>query len=190
LGVRVSETTGAGRRGTNAAAAREANASAPALRDADAILARATEDEAAAIEARERYRDGGIEPIEPDARIAALLVPGEEVLAVRRSALLDRREPPLGGRPQPGCPGLPGDLYVTSARLVHLGRRQIEFDLASVREAVASGERLLLILCDGAGITFGVDRPRLLRVEIAAARARQAARAGAERNTGPGDGPR
>jgi hypothetical protein len=87
----------------------------------------------------------------------------------------------------PGCPGLAGDLYVTSARLVHVGRTVLEYDLGAIREAVVSAERLLLILCDGVGVAVDVARPRLLRVEIAAARARQAASAGGPRDAGPPD---
>jgi len=183
------ECTSARRRATDGGVARQALESAPALRDADAILARAADDEAAALEARERYRDREMEPLEPDARIAELLIPGEEVLAVRRAALLDRREPPLGAY-YPGYRGLAGDLYVTSARLVHVGRTVLELDLDAIREAAVSAERLLLILGGGAGITLEVDRPRLLRVEIAVARVRQATRAGPSRNAGPARDPR
>lgn len=182
------ERTSPGRRATNGGAARHATAEAPALRDADAIVARAAEDEAAALEARERFRDREMEPLQPDARIAELLVPGEDVLAVRRSAMLDRRDPPLGGARCPVCPGLAGDLYVTSARLVLVGRTVLAYDLSAIREAVVSTERLLLTLCDGAGITLAVDRPRLLRVEIGVARARQATRAGAARRARPARG--
>ncbi len=65
---------------------------APALRDADEILARAEADAAAANEARERYRTQPMAVLEPDDRIAPLLAPGEGVVAVRRSAVLERRE--------------------------------------------------------------------------------------------------
>jgi len=170
----MNERTKAGARATNGRAVRDASTSSPALRDADAILARAADDEAAALVARDRYRDGPMELIEPDARIAELLVGDEEVLAVRRSARLDRREPQPSAY-CPGCPGLAGDLYVTSTRVVHLGRLTLEYDLDSIREAVVSGERVLLVLCDGTGLILDVDRPRLLRVEIAAARARRVA---------------
>src|SRR5512140_1887295 len=85
------------RRATNGAATSDGAATSPVLRDADAILARAIEDETAALEARDRFRDGAMEPIEPDARIAERLVPDEVVFAVRRSAVLDRREPQPGG---------------------------------------------------------------------------------------------
>jgi hypothetical protein len=170
----MSERTGAGRRMTNGSEARNATDLAPALRDADAILARAAEDEAAAFEARERFREREIEPLEPDGRIAELLLPGEEVLAVRLAALLDRRMPSIRGSGWPAFAGLAGDLYVTSSRLVLVGRTVLEYDLDAIREAVVSSERLLLTLTCGAGITLAIDRPRLLRVEIGAARARRA----------------
>ena len=182
----MNERTTAGARATNGRAVRDASTSSPALRDADAILARAVDDEAAALVARDRYRDGSIEPIEPDERIAVLLVPGEELFAVRRSALLDRREPQVGAR-CPAYPGLAGDLYLTSTRLVHLGRFTMEYDLDAIREAVVSAEHLLLVLCDGTGLILDLDRPRLLRVEIAAARARRVARAWAAWDSGAAD---
>jgi len=185
----MNERTRAGARETNGDAAHGASTSSPALRDADAILARAADDEAAALVARDRYRDGSIEPIEPDERIAVLLVPGEEVFAVRRSALLDRREPPPGGG-YPAYPGLAGDLYVTSTRLVHLGRLALECDLDAVREAVVSAEHLLVVLCDGTGLILDVDRPRLLRVEITAVRARRVVRACTARAPRPAPDPR
>ena len=181
----MQERPSTGSRATNGAATPDATTPSPALRDADAILARAADDEAAALEARDRFRDGSMEPIEPDARIAVRLVPGEQVLAVRRSAVLDRREP------QPGAgyaayPGLAGDLYLTSARLVHLGRTALEYDLDAIREVTVSAEHLLLVLCDGAGLILDVDRPRLFRVEIAAVRAMRVARAPPARDQRPG----
>jgi hypothetical protein len=141
---------------------------APALRDATEILARADADEAAAGEARERYRRQPMAALEPDARIGPLLAPGEQVVAVRRSAVLNRRQA-LPGSDAPT--GLGGDLYVTSRRLVLVGRLTLSFALADIEEAMLSGERLLLVMRDGQGASLDVGRPRLLRVEIAAARA-------------------
>lgn len=143
-------------------------AEAPALRDAALILHRAAADEAAASAARERYRRRGIDPEAPDERIAPLLQPGEQVVAIRRSAALDRREPASTPAPPPG---LGGDLYVTSRRLVLVGRRFVAFDLVDIEDVVLSGERLFLVMRDGAGVTLDVDWPRLLRVHVAAARA-------------------
>ena len=139
----------------------------PALRDADEILARAEADEAAADEARERYRTTPIASLEPDDRIAPLLSRDEDVVAVRRSAVLERRETQPGAE---GSPGLAGDLYVTTRRLVLVGRRTVSIQLEEIAEAIMSGDRLLLVMGDGQGASLGVAHPRLLRVEIAEAR--------------------
>jgi hypothetical protein len=143
-------------------------AGAPALRDAAEILARAQADEAAADEARDRYRMQPMAALEPDARIEPLLCPGERVLAVRRSALLDRRQPVLGSE---APSGLAGDLYLTSRRLVLVGRHTLSIDLDEIEEAMLSGDQFLLVMRGGQGAALGVAQPRLLRVEIAAARA-------------------
>ncbi len=143
-------------------------AGGPAIRDADEIAARVTADEVAADEARARYRAQAMPPLEPDARIAPLLKPDERVVAVRRFAVFDRRQPDPG---PDGPAGLGGDLYVTSRRLVLIGRLTLSIDLTEIEEAVLSGERLLLVLSDGQGVTLDIAQPRLLRVELAAARA-------------------
>jgi hypothetical protein len=141
---------------------------APALRDAAEIVERAAADEAAADEARERYRTGAMPALEADARIAPLLSGNERVLAVRRSVALDRRQPVLGS----DLPsGVAGDLYLTSRRLVLAGRVTLSFALAEIEQTMLSGERLLLVLRGGQGLSIDAAQPRLLRVEIAAARA-------------------
>ncbi len=104
----------------------------------------------------------------PDDRIAPLLGPGERVLAVRHSAVLDRRLPPARSG---GQASLAGDLYVTSKRLVLVGPLTMVIDLDEVEDAVVSGERVLLVMGDGRGAALDVARPRQLRVEIATARA-------------------
>lgn len=149
-------------------AAGPALATGPAVRDATEILARAAEDEAAADQARERYRTAAMASLEPDARIGPLLARDERVVAVRRSAMLDRRQPVIGWD-QPT--GLGGDLYVTSKRLALVGSVTLSFELDEVEDAMLSGERLLLVLRGGQGISIDASRPRLLRVEIATARA-------------------
>jgi hypothetical protein len=145
----------------------EADQQQAALRDASAIIERIAADEAAADEARRRYREGGVSPLEPDERISPLLYPDERPLAVRRSAALDRRQPPLSLEP---AAALGGDLYLTSRRLVLLGHHVVEIDLMEIEEAALSGEVLLLALRDGTGVTLRVAQPRLLRVQVAAAR--------------------
>ena len=141
---------------------------AAALRDAAEILARAQADEAAADEARTRYRGQAMTSLDPDVRIAPLLAPGETVLAMRHSAMVDRRQPATGAG---ALAGLGGDLYLTSRRLVLVGRHTLSFDLDEIEEVMLAGERLLLVLRDGRGASLDVDRPRLLRVELAVARA-------------------
>jgi hypothetical protein len=131
------------------------------------VQARSRGDEDAAAAARARYRVEPMKCLEPDAAIAPLLSPGERLLAVRRGAVFDRRQP----RPGAVGPGLTGDVYLTSRRLLCLGRLKLTFGLDEIQEAVHSGDRLLLVMQDGAGIALEVDRPRLLRVEIATARA-------------------
>lgn len=146
----------------------ESHADAPAIRDASAILARAKVDEAAADQARDAYRTQPMLRLEPDDRIAPLLGPDECVVAVRRSVQLDRRQPsPDSEAP----PGVAGDLYLTSLRLALVGRITLVFGLDDIEETGLSGERLLLALRDGQGISLDVEQPRLLRVEIATARA-------------------
>ncbi len=140
------------------------------------------QDDAAAHAARHRYRSQGITAMEPDERISPLLAADEQLLAVRRAAGLDRRQP-AGTQ----CGGLRGDLYVTSVRIVHVGTPPVAYGLDEIREAAVSEERLLLLMRDGACVALAVDQPRLLRVQIAAARsaARSAARA---RRAGQVDG--
>lgn len=140
----------------------------PAMRDAAEIVARAAADEAAADRARDVYLTRAMTPMVPDDLIAPLLRPGEHVLGVRRSMVLDRRRPP----PRASSPeSLAGDLYVTSRRLVLVGRLTLAIDLDEVEDAVVSGERILLVMGDGRGAALDVARPLQLRVEIATARA-------------------
>jgi hypothetical protein len=139
----------------------------PALRDAEAILARAEADQVAADDARERHRSGAIPTLEPDLQVGPVLGPYEQVLAMRRHAVLDRRQGTLG----PNLPtSMAGDLYVTTRRLILIGRRTLWFELAEIEDVLLSGERLLLVMRDGEGAALSVTDPRLLRVEIAAAR--------------------
>jgi hypothetical protein len=52
----------------------------------------------------------------------------------------------------------------------------VSIHLEQIRELSLAGERLLLTFDGGEGISLDVDRPRLLRVEIAAAMATAKAR--------------
>jgi hypothetical protein len=103
--------------------------------------------------------------IEPDDLVAPLLEPDEVVVAVRRSVWLERRQ----GQREAG-EGLAGDLYVTSRRLIHLGRFRVDYGLGEIRDAVDAPGALRLIVGEDRGIQISVDDPRVLRVEIAALR--------------------
>jgi hypothetical protein len=158
----------------------------PALRDASEILARSAADETDAIEARERYRSEGLPAVEPDPEIALRLHTGEGVVEVRPGATLGRA--PLAGSVASDDPISAGDLalgqtqagrlYLTTSRLVLLTRPsdspdvlELSVELANIEELALVGERLLVSLVDGTGLTIDAGRPRLLRVQIAAARA-------------------
>lgn len=145
-----------------------ADADAPAVRDAAGVLARIATDEAAAAQARDRYRTQPMQPLAPDGRIAPLLAGDEDLLALRRGVTFDRRQSVPGADLSNA---VAGSLYVTTRRLVLVGRLTLSFSLRDIEEAVLSGERLLLVLRDGIGVSLDVPQPRLLRVEIATARA-------------------
>jgi hypothetical protein len=129
--------------------------------------AAAIADAVAADAARLRFRRAGVRALDPDARIVPILAPGEHVVAVRRSATL---RPPEDPEPEAGSPASV-DVYVTTGRLVFAGPEVQTVDLNDLDQAVLWHERLLLVFRDGRGLVLDVDRPRLLRVEIAAARA-------------------
>ena len=133
----------------------------PALRDAAALAERAAADEAAAHDARELYRDGLPPAIEPDEDIVGHLTQGESVHALRTRAILRT----------PGADealGYGGSLYLTSRRLVHRGQVMVAVQLTDIVETSLAGERLLLTLRQGEGMSLEIDRPRLFRAELAA----------------------
>lgn len=134
----------------------------PALRDAAAAAGRAEADEAEARDARARLRDAPPSEIPADDRIAPHLEDDELVYDIRPSTIL---RPPSDDR----ALGYGGTLYLTSKRLVHMGQVTINVQLADIAETAIAGERLLITLSNGEGISLDLDRPRLLRTEIAAA---------------------
>jgi hypothetical protein len=134
----------------------------PALRDAATTAARAEADEREAVEARARLRDAPLPRIDPDERVAPHLQPGELVHDLRPSAIL---RAPGDDR----ALGYGGTLYLTSHRLVHVGQVTVNVQLSDIVETALAGERLLITLRDGDGLSLDIDRPRTLRTEIAAA---------------------
>jgi hypothetical protein len=139
----------------------ESTEEGPALRDAATLAERAAADEAAAGLARDEFMVSPVPVIEPDEGISSHLVPGEKVHGLRRHAIL---RAPGDDR----ALGYGGTLYLTSRRLVHLGQVIVTVQLTDIVESSLAGERLLLSLRGGEGLAIDLDRPRLLRAEMAA----------------------
>jgi len=134
-----------------------------ALLDAQAVSARVSADEAAADAERARLVSQSLPTLDGGAEPSMQLHQDELLHAIRRAALLDDGHT----KPPPG-----GTLYLTSRRLVHSGPSVREVDLAAITDAGVALERLLLLdLTDGSELAIEVDQPRLLRVQLAAARA-------------------
>lgn len=134
----------------------------PALRDAADAVGRIEADEAAALELRDRLRAAPLPTLGADDRIGPHLADGELVHDLRSSAIL---RAPGDDR----ALGYGGTLYLTSRRLVHIGQVTVNVQLRDIIETALAGERLLITLRDAEGFTLEVDRPRVLRTEIAAA---------------------
>ena len=99
--------------------------------------------------------------IEADEGVSKHLLPDEKVHGLRRRAIL---RAPGDDR----ALGYGGSLYLTSRRLIHLGQVVVTVQLTDIVEASLAGERLLVTLRDGEGLALDIDRPRLLRAEMAA----------------------
>src|SRR5688572_9663955 len=122
-----------------------------------AVLERTESDERDADEARERFRIDGLARLAADAAVAPHLAPGEALVAQRSSVSLGRGQDRLEEQ-------IAGPLYVTTQRLLLLGRDPFAIDLALIDEVALAGERLLVSLRDGSGISLQTPGPRLLRV--------------------------
>ena len=140
----------------------ESTEDGPALRDASHAAERAEADEAEARLLREQLQDAPLPTREADAEVAPHLGPDEIVHGLRPSA---RLRAPGDDR----ALGYGGTLYLTSRRLVHLGQVFMTVQLSDILETSLAGERLLLSLRDGEGLSIDLDRPRTFRTEVAAA---------------------
>ena len=123
------------------------------------------EDEALATAARARYRTDGIVGITADHLVSAQLVRDEQLLAVRHSVSVER----LSDGAQ--APVL-GPLAITTERLLMLDPEPVTLaSLDELDDVTLVTDRLLVMLTSGAGFTISAPQPKLLRVELAAARA-------------------
>jgi hypothetical protein len=136
-----------------------------AVRDAEAILERTREDERAAEDARARYRTLGLPSIQPDDEIAADLRPNEGLVEVRQAVTVGRH------RTGDDLDVHAGRLYLTTDRLILRGAAPLHVELTDIEELALAGEQLLVTLTDGTGLAIDAGAPRLLRVQVSAARA-------------------
>lgn len=145
--------------------------SGPALHDARGVLARIAADEAQADSARASYERDGLPSIAPDGAMGLQLGDDERLHVMRASALLNRHDGNghANGVADAVTDGA-GTLYLTSHRLVHIGQAAFSVLLESLDEISIAGERLLLTLTSGEGLSIDVAGPRLLRVQIGMAR--------------------
>ncbi len=136
----------------------------PGIRDAEEILLRVRQDEAEADEARIRYRVEGLPSIDVDGVAGERLRPGETAVDVRSSAVVTRH------LRDDSTDEFPGQCILTTQRLMVVGQTPFDVELGEIDELALAGERLLVTLRDGSGLSIDASRPRLLRVQIAAAR--------------------
>lgn len=66
--------------------------------------------------------------------------------------------------------GYGGTLYLTGTHLVLVGQVTMSIPLSDITETAPAGERLLLTLSNGVGVTPEPGQPRLLRAELAGVR--------------------
>ena len=137
-------------------------ASATPLEQTAEIVAHALDDERDASEARGRVRRDGLPKVSGEDAQGVDLEPGEEVVAVRESVAVTRL-----------CPGEPdetssGRLFVTTRRLLVEITPPLDIGLDDIEELAIGGDRLLLTLTDGSGLSIDASSPRVLRVEMAA----------------------
>lgn len=127
------------------------------------------QDERAAREVRRRVETFGLETIATDELVAPLLGRGEAVVAVRHDAIAD---PLTGGRSPVSRTTRTGTLYVTTTRVLHISCGAVlDLLLDAMEDAAIVGDRVLLLRRDGRGMVVRVEDPRLLRTQIALARA-------------------
>jgi hypothetical protein len=129
------------------------------------LLADEAEDEALASAARSEYLSTGLVALRPGRRTRSVLGEQERLLAERQRAsvvhLPAGRTAPMSGR-----------LAVTSERLLLVGRAPVTLaTLAELDDTCLVSYRLHVALTGGAAFAIRAMRPRLLRVELAEARA-------------------
>ena len=124
------------------------------------------EDEELASATRARYLIDGIASLEPDRRTRSALRRQELLLAEREGASIHHLA--MGRR----ASSMSGRLAITTERLILIKRRPVTLaSLEELDDVSLMAHRLQVMLTTGAGFAIRAFRPRLLRVELAEARA-------------------
>lgn len=125
------------------------------------------EDEALAAAARARFRNGRRDGVEADDELRGALDDGEDVVATGDGAVVYNGV--RGGR------RVDGPLAVTTTRLIAVGPPATTIaSLDDMDDAIVATGQLHVTVTDGSGFTVETPYPRLLRVQLAEARARRA----------------
>jgi hypothetical protein len=122
-------------------------------------------DEEQARRAREQYRERGIPSVEPDDVISPHLEAEERLLGRRAQATVGRIDDSTRAAVHDG-----GPLYVTTARLLHVGHEVTSVSLAEISDVAMADDRILVTISGGRGLMLDVSEPRQFRVLLAAAR--------------------
>jgi hypothetical protein len=123
------------------------------------------EDEALAAAARLHYRSGARSTVTSSDDVRAALRADEQLIAIRATASIDPG--PRGGHAQSG------QLAITNERLVLIDQPAVtlaSFD--QIEDVTLATDRVLVVLTTGGGFAIQSCHPRLLRVQLAAARAK------------------
>jgi hypothetical protein len=124
------------------------------------------EDETLAAAARARFRTDGMLSIEPDDEMRSALRSDEHVLAVRQTADVERLIDGVRSL-------VSGPLAITNRRLMVLDGQPVTLaGLDELDDVTVATDQLLVMLTSGVGLRIDAAHPRLLRVELAEARAR------------------
>jgi hypothetical protein len=129
-------------------------------------LEEAALDDGLASAARAHYRSGSVATIEPSENVRSRLKNDEVLFAIRTIASID-----------PGPPArlpLSGQLAITTERMMLVDGSAVTlayFD--EIEDVTLTADRLLVMLTNGTGFAVRSCHPRLLRVQLAEARARR-----------------
>jgi hypothetical protein len=130
-----------------------------ALAGATSVVERIAEDEAAARDERARLETYGLLNLDPQPAIDGLR-DGEIVVDVRQATRVERI--PAGDTGE-----ITGRLHLTTRRLILSGAAPLEVELSAIEELSLIGERLLVGLGNGGGLSFDIAAPRVFRVRAA-----------------------